>query len=694
VFESNLAWTLILFLAIAACDCETLPMSDGGADAMPDASGGAIMAPVIPWLDGVPTTFDPCPTGYRAVVDGALTTCDPYPEGGPSACAEGEAHFPGEPGCRTIGDACPPGDFATSLPAGGSIIYVDEAAAAGGDGSMAAPFTTLADVSFGTLAAGTTVALARGNYGGTLPLRAGVQVVGACTAQTILAGEAPAASAVTVTSSGEPTVLRNVTIRDAPQAGVRVAGGRHLRLEGIAIERSQEFGVYVSGSGSEVVLVDVVVRGTRADSGGLFARGLSANDGGRLEATRVIVEENRELGIGVGSGAEAVATDVVVRNQEARDVDRSGGRGLSIQGGARFEGTRLLVEGNRNIGLHVSGSGTEAIVSDVIVRDTRANERDGEWGAGINVQEGASFEASRLLVEGNHDAGVLGFDPGTRISLVDAVIRDTESQVSDGLRGRGANVQAGASLSATRMLVARNRDVGLVIAEGESTLTDVAVSGTRGQEIDGQFGRGLVVHFGGRVEASRVLAAGNREAGILVNHAGTELVLTDAVIRDTGGADPGHGINVDAARLIGERIVVEGAAGVGVASLNADVTLSHVRIERIESPDCAATTCPEREFGYGAISVSGRLRMTNFAVIDASTCGIFLTADTPTDVTPSVDLMSGDVTGAAIGACVQVDDYDLMRLSNDVRYQDNDTNVQATTLPVPEPPSPTMTAPR
>ena len=47
-------------------------------------------------------------------------------------------------------------------------------------------------------------------------------------------------------------------------------------------------------------------------------------------------------------------------------------------------------------------------------------------------------------------------------------------------------------------------------------------------------------------------------------------------------------------------------------------------------------------------------------------------------------MRDGDVFGSAIGACVQVDGYDVDRLTNDVRYFDNETNLQATTLPVPE----------
>jgi hypothetical protein len=49
-----------------------------------------------------------------------------------------------------------------------------------------------------------------------------------------------------------------------------------------------------------------------------------------------------------------------------------------------------------------------------------------------------------------------------------------------------------------------------------------------------------------------------------------------------------------------------------------------------------------------------------------------------------MDLSTGEVRGHAIGACVQNDSYDLDRLTTDVVY-DNDTNLESTALPVPEP---------
>jgi hypothetical protein len=43
---------------------------------------------------------------------------------------------------------------------------------------------------------------------------------------------------------------------------------------------------------------------------------------------------------------------------------------------------------------------------------------------------------------------------------------------------------------------------------------------------------------------------------------------------------------------------------------------------------------------------------------------------------------------AAIGACVQVDGYDLTRLSDEVEFRDNESNLDTTSLPVITPVNP------
>ena len=44
-----------------------------------------------------------------------------------------------------------------------------------------------------------------------------------------------------------------------------------------------------------------------------------------------------------------------------------------------------------------------------------------------------------------------------------------------------------------------------------------------------------------------------------------------------------------------------------------------------------------------------------------------------------------------LGACVQVEGYEVQRLSDAVIYRDNGVNLEATDLPLPEPSAPALT---
>ena len=99
---------------------------------------------------------------------------------------------------------------------------------------------------------------------------------------------------------------------------------------------------------------------------------------------------------------------------------------------------------------------------------------------------------------------------------------------------------------------------------------------------------------------------------------------------------------------------------------------------------------PGRVFGHALVSVAAAIGLDDFRVRGAETCGVFVSPD-PTlaevgpvaSAPPSVDLRNGVVEQSAIGACVQVDGYDLSRLNQGVEYRDNGTNLETTSLPVP-----------
>jgi len=576
----------------SACGGDDAPPDTGGGEGGADA-GPPIAPPEIPWLDEgtppiAPPNLVPCAEGWRELVEDDVTLCDPRPASGAADCDPGEAHFVGEPTCRSVSAACPAGDFADGLPTDGSVIYVLAGAAAGGDGSLAAPYDALSQVSWSSVSAGQTVAIGKGTYEGTLALRAGARVVGACTAETILTGlDAPVPTVISVTSAGEPAVVEGLSIRGAPQRGATVESGRGLRLEGVAIESATELGLLGRDVGTTLTLVDVLVRGTRRTSD-RTGSGMQVTRGATMSATRVVLEQNDIVGLGViAAGTTVMLEDVVVREtREAADT----ALGIVVQTGAQLDARRLLVEDTPGMGISIVDPGTSVTLEDAVIRSV-GPRRDGQRGRGIQVVDGASLTASGLVVEQGREAGIVILAPGTIADLADVIIRDQQGREADGESGLAISVEGGAVATIARAVLVRNRSFGLQVLDADTlvTATDLVIADNQSRLGDSLVGRAINVDVGGRLEAARVRLEGNREAGITVGIAESTMTLTDAVIRDTlpeeGTGFFGRGIGAaEGARFVGTRLLVERtldsaiiASGEGATMRLSDVVIRDTR---------------------------------------------------------------------------------------------------------------------
>src|SRR6185503_19077329 len=93
-------------------------------------------------------------------------------------------------------------------------------------------------------------------------------------------------------------------------------------------------------------------------------------------------------------------------------------------------------------------------------------------------------------------------------------------------------------------------------------LDHVIVVDTGPRSTDGSFGRGLSAQAGGHVEVRHALVEGSHESGVFGGGDGTELVLTDTVVRGTQAQVLdglfGRGISIfDSAAITAERVVVD-----------------------------------------------------------------------------------------------------------------------------------------
>ncbi len=674
----------------------------GGDDAAtdaPDADDGLEIEGPAPPEPPAPPVFTPCPDGWREVEDPdtGIVTCEPWPEGGPEECGADEAHFPGEPGCVRIGSACPAGDWAEDLPTDREVLYVRAGEPGGGDGTIGSPFGTIAEA----VAAAdplTVIALSKGTFDGQVSLLTGLTLWGACVAGTLVTCTAPADFFGTINVMRSGIGIRNLTV-SGDRPGIWLVGAsRDVLIEDVVVSQTTRLGVIVEEG--RAVLRNVVVRDINPDRDGTSGRGLIVQAGGTVELERGVFERNRDTSISAyGAGTSVVARDVAVRDTLSRASDQTWGNGLHVQDGAHVELTRAVIEESREAGIQVMLSGASLDLVDVVVRDSLGSDLDDDDGRGIGVELGARARLTRCVFERNRKYGVFVINPETALEMTDVVVRDTRHWLREDSVGLGLAVYGGGRCTATRSLIARNELMGALV-EGEGSmlaLTDVIVSGTRPREMNGDGGRGLFVTAGGQVDIVRALFDGNSEISIVVESAGSHLLMTDATVRDTQPSPIerhwGRGLAVTlGARAEVSRSLFEGNRELTISVYRPDTVLVLTDVSVLDTLEraCAVDTCAGDGAGIGIGAYwGGHVDASRFLITRSALCGIQLAygresgsvEDPPLG---TMDLRDGEVSHQPVGANVHDADFDLDRLMDNVLYLDNGTNLDMDVLPVPE----------
>ncbi|MGF1467773.1 MAG: DUF1565 domain-containing protein [Sandaracinaceae bacterium] len=655
-----LTWGAACLLAAAACGRPPVAPDAGdlgaeptsGEPALPeaprvrwlDAGRPDIAPPRISWLEaGVPPIAWACPTGWRGVDADGVRTCEPYPAGGSAECAEGEAHFPGEAGCRPIGRACGVGPFpgVDDLPDGTTVLFVRSDADASGDGSEGAPLRTLAEA-LERASPGDVVALAAGTYAVDRVWPDGVSLRGRCVRDTVLvAAEDSDRSAVLDIGRHDASIrIESVRIGPASVTGLRVRRrGAPVAVEGVEIREATGTPAALSVTSSgEVEARSIVVRDTRDPGmGPEQGSGVSVEAQGRLTLAGSVLDGNRSAGLVVADeGSHVVATDLRVRRTRGERGTGLRGFGVLVVWG-RLELRRVLLDGNRDAGLLAIGPGTEVTASDLVVRDTLPQASDGGFGRGLSSEQGARLDVTRALIERNLEHGVVAANGGEAV-VRDAVVRDTEAR-ADGFAGRGVSAEGG-RVQLERALVVRNRGFGVLVADelSEVVAADLAVRDTRPRATDGARGFGVLAQLGGRLQLSRALLADHRWIGLGVISPGTLAEVEDLVVRggEAGESDPGvvpAGVVVgEASELTLRRALLERPLGAGVVVREEGATAD---IEDLTVMD--AVRYPDGPGSAGvSVALGGRLLLSRASIASVPGVGLAVVGDASTAVARGV----------------------------------------------------------
>ncbi|MCZ7681306.1 MAG: hypothetical protein M5U28_21965 [Sandaracinaceae bacterium] len=261
----------------------------------------------------------------------------------------------------------------------------------------------------------------------------------------------------------------------------------------------------------------------------------------------------------------------------------------------------------------LDGGSLEA--GDMAVLDTRFDPAAG--GAAVSAQTGGSIVLERGLVERSDVAALFAIRPGSRLEVSDVLVRDVRSVPSALVAGYGVHALRG-----------------------------------------------------GVVTASRLVIEGARESGVSAFHAGTQVLMTDLVVRGVTGRERdgalGPGVAIEeAATAVLTRARVEDVRFAAVyARTAASIEAVDLLVEGVRPAACAGTTCGEDGGGHGLVAYldGASIAAERFFVGGTEVCGV-LVGDGA-----SVDFANGEVTRAPIGVCMQAEGYDLSRLTEGVRF--------------------------
>ncbi len=309
-----------------------------------------------------------------------------------------------------------------------------------------------------------------------------------------------------------------------------------------------------------------------------------------------------------GTGTQASLERVEIRDT-ACDTSGANGHAIDVTMGADLVATDCLLTGNAEVAIYAASDGTTVDLQGVQIHQTAPNG-DGDYGAGIMVWDRAELTAESCQLDGNALAGVWVFDPGSTATLTEVIVRYSDNAEVDDM-GRALMVDLGASLEARDCLLEENAQSGVY---ARASGTEVILSGV---EILGPAtstgGRGIEIYEGAHVQVSDSVLDHSHEVGVYV--ANSTIDLEQVEIRDTHTIDGRQGIGILA---YGDSIV---AARDTVLDGNTEVALlategTAVDLERVDILNTEANG--DGEFGRGIILLDGATLEARDTVLDGN----------------------------------------------------------------------------
>lgn len=418
---------------------------------------------------------------------------------------------------------------------------------------------------------------------------------------------------------------------------IEVHGPSNLTAAQCLIEGGKGQGICVHGEEPSLLMTDSTVRQVAAMDSGTGGIGVLAYDGAAAVLERSVVEGCGREGIFVGKEAGAIMRESVVRHGQPGNLPGQG-RGISVENGGKLELLDSLLDANRQAAISVLDPGSKAVLSGTVLRGTLP-EGDLGLGVGLEAVFASDVTVTRCVIEGSVGRGITLGESG-RLQLVGSVIRETLSIDSDMAMG-GVFVTTGAQISAVHSLFVDNQGIGVIVAHAgtQAALLDSAITDTfPSPGADSGFGAAAL--YAGRIQASRVLLDRNTDGGVVVDSTGAVVEVEQSVLRGTRGltgkAAPGLLVFAGNAQLRDSLVADNQMVGVGLLGQSAVLVMSGTTVRNTALDD-------DGELGCG-MEIRGGARAEVDSSLIAASIGVAISAS---GAGTEVNMQRSSVSGAA-----------------------------------------------
>ncbi len=305
---------------------------------------------------------------------------------------------------------------------------------------------------------------------------------------------------------------------------------------------------------------------------------------------------------------------------------------------------RCEVVGSGGAGLVSENPGTVLTVVDSVVRDTEYISSSG-GGIGVSVIENARLVLERSELANNRAEGIL-LEDGGAAELRESTIRDTQPN-SSGNFGFGVQVGPRCSLLVEDSELVGNTHAAITVGGDEDDIATVTVRRSLIRDTlstgSGEWGGGIQVGAGGSLMLEDSELVGNRGFGVALLD-GASATITGTEIHDTapdGLGDGGDGLVLQSgasATVTGCTFADNATAGIDVMETGSSATISDTVVRGTRPDDHSL-------YGIGmVVALGGTLEASGVSIEDNWCTGVYTTGEGS-----SVTLRDSSITGTQRG---------------------------------------------